>query len=82
MIVRMVHPEHGATHVYDDSELERLRKYGWAPEGEAQTGPIVNGDTSRELEDALATAVPVEIVSLPVVDAPPRRKPGRPRKGE
>jgi hypothetical protein len=34
MIVRMVHPDHGATHVYDTSELERLKGYGWSVEGE------------------------------------------------
>lgn len=34
MIVRMVHPDHGATHVYDSSELDRLKSWGWSVEGE------------------------------------------------
>lgn len=34
MIIRMTHPVNGATHVYDKSDMERLRGYGWTPEGE------------------------------------------------
>jgi len=26
----MIHPQHGATHVYDHGEVARLEKYGWA----------------------------------------------------
>lgn len=29
MIVRMVHPVHGATHAYDQGEVDRLKKLGW-----------------------------------------------------
>lgn len=67
--LRIVNPDHGAMHVYDMGELERHRKLGWAPEGEkpAQSAP--------------------EIVALPVVEsapveAPAKRKPGRPRKAQ
>lgn len=56
--VRMVHPLHGATHAYDQGEVERLKGYGWQPE-EAP-----------------------ELVKLPVLEEPPKRKPGRPKKGE
>lgn len=28
--IRMIHPQHGATHVYDHGEVARLEKYGWA----------------------------------------------------
>lgn len=75
MIVRMVHPEHGAMHVYDAGELERVRKFGWVPEDEAAQ----NMAAAQTLPAAVAEP---EIVPLPVVDEPPRRKPGRPRKGE
>ena len=30
----MTHPEHGAMHAYDKSEVERLRALGWSVEGE------------------------------------------------
>ena len=76
MIVRMVHPEHGAMHVYDNGELERNRKFGWVPESEVV--PVINGDTPREPEDVIAP----EAGAMPVVNEPPKRKPGRPRKGE
>lgn len=33
--IRMVHQEHGATHAYDEGEIERLKKWGWTVEGEA-----------------------------------------------
>lgn len=32
MTTRMIHPEHGATHAYDNSEIERLKGFGWAVE--------------------------------------------------
>lgn len=31
---RVVHPEHGAMHVYNQADLEKLQKRGWEPEGE------------------------------------------------
>jgi hypothetical protein len=79
MIVRMVHPEHGATHVYDAGELERHRKYGWVPEGEviAVVGNFSGGATGGEKRDEFsfveAPIVPVEVVALPVVEAPTAR---------
>jgi hypothetical protein len=32
MIVRMVHPKHGAMHAYDQTEVKRLQGYGWVIE--------------------------------------------------
>lgn len=32
MTTRMVHPLHGATHAYDNGEIERLKGFGWAVE--------------------------------------------------
>lgn len=72
MIIRMVHPQHGATHVYDTVELERHRALGWLTE-EAAKPPTV--DVSR---DALIPAVSLD--ELRDEMAPAKRKPGRPRK--
>lgn len=29
---RLTHPEHGAMHVYNQADLEKLQKRGWKPE--------------------------------------------------
>lgn len=66
MTTRMVHPLHGATHAYDNSEIERLKGFGWAVDGEKPAG-----DEHLDLiKTALKTAFP------PVVFE--KRKPGRP----
>jgi hypothetical protein len=31
--IRMIHPEHGAMHAYDDAEQKRLERDGWKVEG-------------------------------------------------
>lgn len=67
-MIRFTHHQHGATHAYSAEEATDLRKRGWKAEGALQA---INGDTSHEHEDA---------VVLPVLDEPPKRKPGRPRK--
>jgi hypothetical protein len=36
MTTRMTHPQHGATHAYDKSEIERLEKLGWSVEKPAE----------------------------------------------
>ncbi len=30
MIIRLVHPEHGATHVYNNTDLESHVRVGWS----------------------------------------------------
>jgi hypothetical protein len=61
MIVRMVHPEHGATHVYDESELEKLKGFGWSVEGDE---PVSQADDHLRLVKAALT------------QSPARKKPG------
>lgn len=53
MTTRMVHPLHGATHAYDNSEIERLKGFGWAVEV-----PAVNRlMTTPEVLESLAPVV-------------------------
>jgi hypothetical protein len=85
MIILMRHPQHGAMHVYDNGELERNRKYGWLPEDEflAAQVPVINGDTERQPEDVIdaGKALKEALAESMRLDPPPKRKPGRPRKG-
>jgi hypothetical protein len=63
MEVRLIHPEHGATHVYGPLELEAHLANGWQTEGEAT------------LKAALAESMRLDPpVVLPVLDEPPRRQ--------
>lgn len=62
----MVHPDHGATHAYDTSQVAQLRVHGWKPEGE--------DDGHLELlKEPLATEFPGD-------NPKPVKKGGRPRK--
>lgn len=38
--LRMSHPQHGHTHAYDLTELEALRKAGWAEESKPVAAAI------------------------------------------
>jgi hypothetical protein len=91
----MTNPDHGTMPVYDMGEVERVKKFGWTllNVGESPIVPVVNGDTSREsLRNVTAeryvelVKTPItqrpEIVALPVVSEPPKRKPGRPPKAK
>jgi hypothetical protein len=62
----MMHPQHGWTHAYDNGEIEKLKGLGWVVEG-AEV-PVINNHE--------------EPVVLPVLDEPPKRKPGRPPKAK
>jgi hypothetical protein len=46
---RMIHPDHGATHAYDEGEIAKLKAVGWSVEGEAVAIP----------GDAPETVVPI-----------------------
>lgn len=88
--VRMI-GAHGAMHAYDTGEMERLQKLGWAVEvPDPPVIPVINGadvpmekSTAEALKEALAESMRLDPpIVLPVVDEPPKRKPGRPRKAE
>jgi hypothetical protein len=66
MTTRMIHPQHGATHVYGQSEIERHEKLGWAVEIDS---PAVVAKPS----------VTAEVVTA-VTQSPEKRKPGRPAR--
>jgi hypothetical protein len=80
----VTNPDHGMMPVYDMGEVERVKKFGWTllNVGESPIVPVINGDTSREPEDEIATEADPVIVALPVVSDPPKRKPGRPPKAK
>lgn len=73
MIVRMVHPEHGATHVYDQGEMARLQGLGWSVEGEPRCKP----STFTEHIDTTGKepATVISVVDDPA-QIPARKKPG------
>lgn len=43
MIVRMTHPDHGATHVYSSAEQKAHEERGWKVDGEAIEEPKPRG---------------------------------------
>lgn len=66
------------TAVADAAEEAQMRAAGWADWlTDAARVPQINGDTSREPEDVIP-----EVAALPVVNEPPKRKPGRPPKAK
>lgn len=73
MTTRMIHPVHGATHVYDLGEQKRLESAGWRVEG------------AESAADMVATIVAVARADAALDDAldenvaPLKRKPGRPK---
>jgi hypothetical protein len=67
----MIHPRHGATHVYDNSEVERLKGWGWSVEVPKTFEPACLMP-EEVLKASYEEPVPIATV--------PRRKPGRPRK--
>ncbi len=48
MTTRMKHPEHGWTHAYDQSEIDRLKAHGWEPEEDPQ-------EVLKEVQEAIQT---------------------------
>lgn len=93
MIVLLVHPVHGKMHVYDMGEVERNRKFGWMPEDEAKridealAAKLAAESMSVYVSDPIVVRVHPEPdadapLVLPVVDEPPKRKPGRPPKAK
>lgn len=78
MIVRMVHPDHGATHVYDVAELDRHRKLGWLPEDEANARDSSLAQCAIRANQVIDHSL--SGVSAELEQQPAKRKPGRPRK--
>lgn len=88
--VRMV-GKHGAMHAYSVSEVAQLQSLGWSVEvPDHQVVPVINGadvpmekPAAEALKEALAESMRLDPpIVLHVVDEPPKRKPGRPRKAE
>ena len=68
MTTRMIHPQHGATHAYDNSEIARLKNLGWSVEAEPEKpARVVGADTDGD-------------GVIDKVFAEPKKKPGRPKK--
>lgn len=66
----LTNPEHGVMPVYDLSDVERNKVHGWSllNEGPSPVKP--------------AARAPVVVTPEPVVEVPPKRKPGRPPKAK
>jgi hypothetical protein len=81
----LTNPDHGTMPVYDMGEVERVKKFGWTLLNQGESPilvPVINGDATREPEDVIEEQEAPEIVALPVVSEPPKRKPGRPPKAK
>jgi hypothetical protein len=48
MCTRMTHPNHGSTHAYGESEIQRLRGYGWVPDDELNPPQVVKEELTTE----------------------------------
>ena len=66
MTTRMTHPQHGATYVYGQSEIDRHKGYGWSVEVPASAPPVT----------PKAWAVAADPDNIPQSFEPVRRKPG------
>lgn len=75
----LTNADHGTMPVYDPGEVERVKKFGWTLLNVGESP-----DHATTLKDALAESMRGhgEIVALPVVDQPEKRKPGRPPKAK
>lgn len=82
MTTRMVHPLHGATHAYDNGEIERLKGFGWAVEGvtvpAAVLEALTDADASKKMLEAAAKAAMPAFKAQVEADvmAVARKKPG------
>jgi hypothetical protein len=48
MCTRMTHPNHGSTHAYGESEVQRLRGYGWVPDDELNQPKAAEAEPATE----------------------------------
>jgi hypothetical protein len=84
----MTNPDHGTMPVYDMGEVERVKKFGWTllNVGESplkvRIGVFEQAADAGEKRDEFSFVEAPEIVALPVVSEPPKRKPGRPPKAK
>jgi len=81
----MTNPDHGMMPLYDMGEVERVKRFGWTllNVGESPQVPVF---TSPQEALAPKTFPPTEWPTAVIQDMrdaeAPKRKPGRPRKGE
>lgn len=72
--IRMVHPQHGATHAYDSGEVAKLKGFGWQVEtSEELQAEAATAQGVPTLTEAEAAQLPAHI--LPSAVTPIRRKP-------
>lgn len=77
----MTHPKHGATFAFDEGEIDRMEKAGWAKASQptaAEINALKKGARAEVLKAELAA-----LEAKPVVEAPKaasKKKPGPKKK--
>lgn len=69
--VRMQHPDHGFHNAYNIAERKRMTEEGWSVITDPQFKALIAAKTAAKEE--------VEVEADPVIEAPVKKKPGRPK---
>ncbi len=77
-MIRMKHEKHGFCHAYDGNEETYLRDIGWIAESEKFPSEIA--ETQREINKIVPDIAPPGFEDETIVEEPPKRGPGRPKK--